>query len=134
MTIRTTRWSPDTCSCVFEYTWDDTVAESSRTHTLSTVVNKCATHTSLVNATCYSTVLDENSRKNIALQVALDNGPTTLYDLSGTTRTLKPAITYNNSWSGTVPNRVLTISFTGISLTTTQKNTIQTAENTKFGS
>src|ERR1044072_2283302 len=100
MATRTTRWSPDTCSCVFEYTWDDAVPQLSRTHTLSTVPGKCPAHTTQTDSNCYSTVLDENPRKNIALQVALDNGPSTLYDLSGTIRTLKPTIAYNFSFSG----------------------------------
>src|SRR5687768_1011115 len=127
MTTQTTRWSPDTCGCVFEYTWDDTQSEATRTHTLSNVVNKCPAHTAQTNANCYTTVLDENPRKNIALERALATGPTTLYDTIEGTRQLKPALTYNYSWSGTAPNRVLTISFTGVSLTTTNKNTIQSA-------
>src|SRR6188768_4282005 len=134
MVTKTTRWSPDHCSCVLEYTWDDTISESSRTHTFARTINKCPTHISQTDSNCYTTVLDENIRKNAALQIALDNGPSTLYDLSGATRILKSAIGYNYSWSGTAPNRVLTISFNGISLTTTQKTTIQTAENTRFGS
>ncbi len=40
--IRTTRWSPATCACVIEYTWDDAVSEDKRTHTVSNVLNRCA--------------------------------------------------------------------------------------------
>jgi hypothetical protein len=136
MTIRTTRWSPiDTCGCVVEYTWDDTLTEANRTHTLSNVINKCPAHTALTNSSVYTTILDENPKKNNALQLALDNSPTTaLYDTINGTRQLKPTITYSYSFSGTAPNRVLTISFTGITLTTQQKTTIQTALNTRFGS
>ena len=134
MTIRTTLWSPDTCTCQVSYTWDDTISEATRTHSFASAVRKCSAHNAQTDANCYTTLMDENPRKNIALQVCLDNGPSTLYDLSGTTRTLKSTITYNYSWSGTAPNRLLTISFIGISLTTTQKSTIQTAINTRLGS
>ena len=134
MTIQTTRWSPDTCSCVIEYTWDDTEPEATRTHTVSNYINTCTEHSLLAdNTTRWNTITEENPRKNTALQVALDNGPTTLYDLSGTSRVLKPTITYNYSWSGIPPNRVLTISFTGVSLTNAQKTTIRNALNTRFG-
>ncbi len=43
MAIRTTRWSPDTCGCVVEYSWDDTVAADQRAHT-TTRVAPCAAH------------------------------------------------------------------------------------------
>ncbi len=43
MAIRTTRWSPDTCGCVVEYSWDDTVAADQRAHT-TTRVTPCVAH------------------------------------------------------------------------------------------
>ena len=135
MTIKTTRWSPDTCTCSIEYSWDDTVAESIRTHSLSNIVQKCSAHSILTDTNVFTTVSEENPRKNQALQNILDNSPTTaLYDIVNGIRQLKPTISYNFSFSGTAPNRVLTVSFTGISLTTTQKNTLQSALNTRFGS
>ena len=133
MTIKTTKWRPDTCGCELEYTWDDSVSADQRTHTLLNVLNKCPDHSTLTNSDVYSAIIDENPRKNIALTTALDNGPTSLYDVVNGARQLKPTITYTYSWTGTAPNRVLRISFTGVSLTTTQKNTIQTAENTRLG-
>ena len=135
MTIKTTRWSPDTCGCVLEYTWDDTQPESTRTHTLSTFVTRCSAHSGLANDTArWNTIFEENPRKNIALQVALDNGPTTLYDMSGTNRIIKPTVIYDYVWSGTAPNRTLTISFPNVALTNTQKTTIRNAINTRLGS
>ena len=133
MTIKTTRFSPDTCGCVIDYTWDDTLSEDNRTHSLSTFVNRCAAHSSLATDTDrWNAVFEENPRKNIALQVALDNGPNILYDTDGTSRVLKPTVTYNYSWSGIAPNRLLTISFS-VSLTTNQKNTIRNAINNRLG-
>jgi len=134
MAIRTTRWSPDTCTCVIDYTWDDTTSETNRVHTLSTIT-KCPAHIAQTDSTAYSTVLDENPRKNIALENILSSSPTTaLYDTVNGTRQFKQGINVNFSWSGTAPNRVLTLTITGISLTTPQKNTLQTALNTRLGS
>jgi hypothetical protein len=77
MAIKTTRYSPDTCECVLEYTWDDTVAEENRTHTLSNFINRCSAHSSLSSDNDrWNTIFDENPRKNIALKTVLDNGPT----------------------------------------------------------
>ena len=54
MATRTTRWSPDTCDCIVEFTWDDSVREDQRTHTLSNVINKCPAHTGQTDSNCYS--------------------------------------------------------------------------------
>ena len=134
MTIKTTRWSPDTCSCVVEFTWDDSVAEDQRTDSLSQVIQKCPVHQAQSDPNVYSTLKDENPRKNIALGLSLDNGPSSLFDLNADgSRTLKGNISYNWSWSGTPPDRNLNISFTGINLTAQQKSAIQNFLNNRFG-
>jgi len=135
MVINTTRYSPDTCDCVIEYTWDSTQSESTRVHTLSNYVHKCTAHSGLATDTDrWNTVFEENPRKNQALQNILDNSPTTaLYDIVSGNRQLKANIGFNFSFSGIAPNRVLTVSFTGITLTTNQKNTLQSFLNTRFG-
>jgi len=132
MVINTTKWSPDTCSCVIDYSWDNSVPADQRTHTLSSI-SKCSFHNSLSDIAAYNTVTEENPRKNIAYQLILDNGPAALSDLIDGTRQLKAGITINLTWSGTAPNRVVTISYTGITLTTNQKNSIQTFLNNRFG-
>ena len=134
MAIITTRWSSDHCSCVVEYTWDNTTNENTRVHTYSTHLNICPDHTSLgQNVTAYNTMLDENQRKNINLQVMIDNAAAQLSSTGSTGGSLKQGIIYNISYTGTAPNRVLNVSFTGITLTQAQKNVLQTAANTKFG-
>ena len=132
MTIKTTRYSPDTCQCVLEYTWDDTLSEADRVHSFKSIV-KCSVHQGQADQTAYNTVFEENPRKNNALGTCLANGPAALFDTIDGTRQLKGSINFNFSWSGTAPNRVLNISFTGITLTTQQRNTIQTALNNLFG-
>jgi len=135
MTINITRWSPDTCQCVIEYDWDSTLTEDQRVHTLKTI-SKCPIHAALSNTTAYTTVLDENPRKNMSHQFVLDNGPTLLYDIVNGTRQLKPNISLQFTFSGIAPNRVLTIAFNdsnGNVLNTQQKNAIQTLLNNRFG-
>jgi hypothetical protein len=132
MVTNTTRYSPDTCDCVIEYSWDSTLSEDQRVHTLSTI-SKCSFHSGLSDNTAYNTVFEENPRKNIAYQLILDNGPVGLSDLVDGTRQIKPGIFINTVWSGTAPNRVLTVTVTGFSLTQNQKNSIQTFLNNRFG-
>lgn len=135
MTIKTTKWIPDTCGCALEFTWDDSLPQDQITTTLSNVQNKCPAHKNLSNNDVWNTLNEENPRKNFTLQSILDNGPSTLYDIAaGNNRILKSNLNYTWSWSGTAPNRVLNVSLQGINLTNSQKNTIQTVLNNKFGS
>lgn len=139
MTIKTTRWSPDTCGCIINYSWDDATPEDSRTHTLSNIVKRCPAHQQLsTNQAIYDTVTEENPRKNIALKEILDHSPAQMTELepeSGRQR-FKKDVDIKWSWSGTAPNRTLTMNIqntAGISLTNTQKNTVRSILNSKFG-
>ena len=119
---QTTRWTPDTCpvpGCVIEYTWDDTVPQDSRVHSLGTYVRKCALHTALSNAVAYAAVLDENPRKNLAFS-----------DLKAVIATLDED-QYKGLWSYNA-SRVLVINL-GALATAGQKTTIQAAADKRFG-
>lgn len=66
-----TRWSPDTCGCVLEYEWDDSVSDTDRTHTVTTVVTRCAEHSEmkLQLSDHFDQVMAENTGKNKAFEV-----------------------------------------------------------------
>lgn len=64
-----TRWSPDTCGCIYEYEWDDTELGDSKTHSLKKVVKLCHDHEHLGNA-AYDAVVSENTRKNNVVGMA----------------------------------------------------------------
>jgi hypothetical protein len=135
MTIRTTRWRPDTCDCVIEYTWDDTLSPDQVTHTLDTVRRKCSFHENMPSDTdVWNCIKEENPRKNITNQLILDNSPNSVFDVNEDgTRIFKKGIEASWSWTGVAPNRLMTITVTGIVLTTNQKNAIQTKLNERFG-
>ncbi len=135
MTIQNTRWSLDTCDCIIDYRWDDSLPNDQIVLTPINTVRTCTAHSAIAtNPTAhYSILMDENPRKNQAIQHILDNGPATLYDIVGSNRVAKLGINLNFSWSGVAPNRVLTINIVGVTLTNQQKNTAQNALNAKFG-
>lgn len=62
--IKVTTWSPDTCDCVLEYSWDDTEPEGTRTHSLSRVVHRCPAHSNLSDQELYTSIVGENKHKN----------------------------------------------------------------------
>lgn len=65
MTIKITRWKPDTCNCIVEYSWDTSIPEESRNHTLSSIVNHCAYHQNVTDPQdLFVKVREENWKKN----------------------------------------------------------------------
>ena len=118
MTIKTTRWSPDTCGCSFDYEWDNAVAADVRTHTFTNVVKRCPEHGARSGVALYDAVLAENVTKNTVLGIA--NG-------------IESAITEENyrwSYDGA---RVLQVEFVGVALNGGKRLAIQSAADIQFG-
>lgn len=65
--LKTTRWKPDTCGCVLEYTWDDSVPEGQREHSPARVVTACEYHTGKNVKEVFNKVKEENTGKNRAI-------------------------------------------------------------------
>lgn len=62
MAIKTTRWRPDTCACVVEYTWDTDDPEDTRSHTQRRIVRRCAAHQADIDTGFLARLLIENRR------------------------------------------------------------------------
>lgn len=63
--INITRWSPDTCNCVIEYSWDAETSEDDRVHRFHQVVEQCEEHAGIEkHQDVHSHVLAENQTKN----------------------------------------------------------------------
>ena len=66
--IQKTLWSPDTCGCSLEYSWDDSVPQELRTHSISKVIKACPIHSHHPDKEShYADVLSENQSKNKAV-------------------------------------------------------------------
>ena len=88
-----------------------------------------------LNLNVFNTVIEENQRKNQALDVALNTLTTQLAttDPGSGARILKPTIDFAYTWTGSAPSRVLNMRFNGVTLNTSNKSSLLSAENTKFG-
>jgi hypothetical protein len=120
------------------YSWDDSLPEDQITHSIVSI-EKCNIHQNVTGAdtNAFNAVRTENQRKNQSFDEILQNAPSTnWYDIDVQTgsRKLKSNITFRWTWNGTAPNRILTIFFDGISLTTQQRTQLQTRLNNRFGS
>ena len=133
MVLKTNRWSPDTCSCIVEFTWDDSIPQDSRVHNISNVVQRCPAHSNLDTNTHWNVLMEENPRKNIAIQNIIDRFPVQLSSTGLVGGSLKDGINIDFSLSGIIPNRVLSIDVTGITLTAIQKTNVQNTLDTRFG-
>lgn len=79
--IRINRWRPDTCECVIEYQWDDTVDEDNRTHAVSSIIQACEFHSSAKNqAAHFAEVVTENQKKNQVYGVIMEGSTTATKD------------------------------------------------------
>lgn len=130
--IKTTRWKPDTCGCEIEYSWDDSVSEDKRAHTVSKVNKTCPDHANLAdNPTKYAKVLEENQTKNKVYAQILENCPDLVEEKTnpdGTvSKQLKPDKEYKWSFDG---SRKLQVEVVGASLT--DKTTITNIVNNIF--
>lgn len=137
MAIKTTRWSPDTCDCVLEYTWDTNDSADNRTHTIATVV-PCPQHTGLSNTNIFNAVNSENSRKNRFRKAVLDQFSSVLgEEVEGTDGIIhldwKKGIDLIWRFEGTGETRVLYVSVSGYSLNVNQKNQAQAYADSTFG-
>lgn len=141
MTTHVTRWSPDTCQCIVEYSWDDSTPAKDRVHTFSRLVKSCEVHKNLnTELDVYNAIKEENPRKNISLNIILNHSdaPSALFDIVNGNRQLKDTIKYKWSWIGS-QDRELDVEF--ITVNTDQKvsiigqtkNNIQSALNARFG-
>jgi hypothetical protein len=81
--IRTTKWRPDTCGCEIEYSWDDSIPQDQRTHSISKVNSVCVLHPQHAGdpVNHFVALLDENSSKNIAMGILADNFPAIVKDV-----------------------------------------------------
>lgn len=67
--MRTTRWKPDTCGCILEYDWDETLPDDQRVHILARVA-ACADHLGETDQDVFDHVLKENQTKNRIIEIA----------------------------------------------------------------
>ena len=132
--IVVTKWSPDTCGCVLNYSWLRDSSEDARVHVYYSADKICQDHEHLkrggglrqheigavqdVNDDSlfiYNTVIEENQRKNVLIQHIADSQPRLARihkNRDGTTvNIIHPDVSFSFFFTETAPERVLNISF-----------------------
>jgi hypothetical protein len=116
MVTKTTRWSPDTCGCSVEFTWDTDDPAENRTHSFKRVVISCPAHEGLpTGQAMYDSVSEENPRKNKILdafvQATDDIGESYTDDNGQPARKLKDNLDFEYVFTGTAPDRIIEVEF-----------------------
>ena len=70
MAITMNRWSPDTCDCILEFSFDPSLSADLRTHTATSVIKACLYHPQGTPTVHMDTVQTENILKNVAVIAA----------------------------------------------------------------
>lgn len=74
--IRSTIWKPDTCKCVVEYNWDDSVELTPETTTVKNAIHKCEYHNHILdNELWLDTLFAENQNKNRVINALIEKFP-----------------------------------------------------------
>lgn len=110
--IRVTRWHPDTCECIVDFEWDDSLPA---VHNIKEVIRACAPHAGLSPTQLWAALMDENPRKNYTF---------------GFAEAITPVNADDCEWSFNA-KRVLQVTIRG--LTGIHKAQLQTKCNQKFG-
>lgn len=76
MAIRRTTWQPDTCGCILEYDWDDSLPVDQRVHIPATAI-ACSLHLAHAGDLTgnHATCIAENSAVQAALSLIAPNIP-----------------------------------------------------------
>ena len=128
--VRTTQWSPDTCGCIIEYSWDDSVQD--HTHELHRVIKKCEHHASLSDSEVWDTVNSENKGKNVAHgeMLAVER----ISDaVPGGARKFKEGVNFDWKFEGTGKNRVLKPSIVGADLSKVEEEVVHSKLKVSLG-
>lgn len=71
--IKIQDFSPDTCNCRVQEQWDDAVPDNQRTFECVSIINRGDEHAAIGDsATLYATIKEENRRKNLAFNKAVE--------------------------------------------------------------
>lgn len=125
-----TRWTPDTCGCVIEYSWDNETSEDDRIHTFHKLVEKCPEHSGLQkHKDVHDHVLSENQTKNKMELAVYENIPRLQHESTdeqgNTQKGLHPSIKHEWEFIGKDGDRHLKSSFKGAFFTKEEKNKLK---------
>lgn len=107
--LKVTTWSPDTCKCVIEYSWDsDNPQAEVQPHG---IVNACEAHKGHDVTTHHTKILKENKDKNRAINKLCQSFPQlTVTDTDGNVKPDLSKISFSHD-----ANRKLKLSVKGLS-------------------
>lgn len=142
-TTKSQLWSPDTCSCVLEMSYETgpEISLKDAVMSLKKVHKKCEYHSTLSNDDeVWSAVTEENPRKNIAIAKLVENAPDDWVEVVNEKtgeKKLKDgiAVDYDFKFEKDKTKRTLELSVIGVestSLENTKKTAIQSTLNTEF--
>jgi hypothetical protein len=142
------RWSPDSCGCVIDIEWDDSVPVEQRSHVAKNIVSRCPAHQQghfTDHHEHYDIILKENQRKNNMHKHFMEQFPHLTEEVpedvteghiltdnisaeeppKEKARRLKKGVKYIYSWTGEGKDRVLQVKFQGADLKDNEKKILK---------
>lgn len=135
-------WHPDTCQCIIQQEYDDSLPVDEIVISVVDVLRKCEFHNDInnTNQDIYDTIMDENPRKNRSISKIIENAPEEWIEVINQRtgeRGLKEGIVvdYDFIVEQGKEKRTLELSVIGVdsnTLTPTRKTDIQSTLDTEF--
>ena len=72
MAIRIQNYAPDTCTCVVQESWDDSLPSDQVVYELVSVLHRGDEHAAIVDGSLHAVLYEENRRKNKAWGKAIE--------------------------------------------------------------
>jgi len=122
VSIHINQWTPDTCKCTLEFSWDDSNPD---VITPTRIVRACSIHADMAfndHTDHFNFVQTENKRKNITLGELLEKAATIMENRGY-------AFSYTDTVAGGARQLVITVN--GIS--NAQRRTLETLADNKLG-
>ena len=70
--IKIQNYAPDTCTCVVQESWDDSLPADQVVYSLVSILHRGDEHAAIVDGSLFSVLYEENKRKNKAWNKAIE--------------------------------------------------------------
>lgn len=127
MTIIPVTFSPATCSCSFNFDWDDV----NLVRTFVSVINTCQFHSGLTDVTLFNTAWNDDIRMSDVRQAGINALPAVLSASSVSGGDLITGVAYHYGWTNFQSGRILFVQYagSGVAPNAVQQITIQSGIN-----
>ena len=117
MAVQINTFAPETCFCVVQESYDDSIPENRRIHSLLAVLHRGTEHANVQDDSLFPVLVEESNRKRVAVDIAK----------------IATGVSLDRIHWAFTEGRLLQISFTGLPVPANKKMAAQKQCNDRLG-